>query len=225
MSNQNTVVGVYNLPGMALADTNIHALTVPPNGATAGPTGVTWGAPYYTTAYSNQYPGFPSPALPVNSALTLTVPQDLAAGGEFDGRPFKIRCAFGASNSTGNLLAYVYQVNQSVLGTIGTSGSVTTAGAPGATNTATTGTVTLTSAPATSTAALIEWTFLWDSTSKLLVGEYQALYTSTATGTVITATATTTLTSITAANLNFLVAFKSGGTGTITVQDFVIDRL
>lgn len=230
MSNQNTVAGVYNLPQCNIggSSTNEFALMVP---GSAPPTNVTWGAPYYVTTLPNNgpnpYPGFPTPQFPANGGLSIAPPPDILGTDSVDGQAFKVKLnAVVANGGAGNVTVKLYQVAAAQVGVIGAAGSVTTAGAPG-TGATTTGSVTLTTPPATGTAVFIEWVFLWDSSSKILAGQRSGLYTSTATGTFLAITATTNLTSIsTVSALNFMPSFTfaTGGTNSFTVQSFTIER-
>jgi hypothetical protein len=231
MSNQNTVAGVYNLPQFNVggSSTSEFALMVP--GPTP-PTNITWVGPYYNTTLPNNgpnpYPGFPSPAYPVNSGLSITPTPDILGAESFDGRAFKVKLhAVIANGGGGNVSVKLYQVSAAQVGVIGAAGSVTTAGAPG-TGATTTGTVTLTTPPATGTGVYLEYVFLWDSSSKILQGYRSGIYTSTSTGTFLALTATTNLTSIsTISALNFMPSFTfaTGGTNNVTVQEFSIERV
>jgi hypothetical protein len=230
MSNQNTVAGVYNLPqcNVGGSSTSEFALMVP--GPTP-PTNITWAGPYYNTTLPNNgpnpYAGFPSPQYPVNSGLSIAFPPDILGSDAIDGQAFKVKLnAVVANGGGGNVTVKLYQVSASQIGVIGAAGSVTTAGAPG-TGATTTGSVTLTTPPATATAVFLEYTFVWDSSSKILAGFRSGLYTSTSTGTFLALTATTNLTSIsTVSALNFMPSFTfaTGGTNSFTVQSFTIER-
>jgi hypothetical protein len=223
MSNQNTVSGVYQLPKMLVSDTNEHALVVP--GPTP-PSGVTWAVPYYETSLPNNgpnpYPGFPSPAFPVNSGLVLSPPTDIA-GSVLDGRPFRLRMTGVMTNPGGGACALkFYQVAFAQLGVIGAAGSVTAAGAPG------TGATNFSNV-ALGTANSHFWAeavLTWDSSLVRIDGYTQGQ--TLATVLAITTIGTPVTSGVATFNqLNFMpsVTFATGNAGnSLTIQEFVIDR-
>lgn len=141
---------------------------------------------------------------------------DLFSGNSWDGRPFKVRiCGIGnaGANAAQSLIVNLYQGTSTTLGSdkkIGTTGSAFAAVAGGGFN------------------FMIEATLLWDATSQILSGSYTS---NIAFGTVSQFTTTTVVpnvvTSVTASGLSFLASLTLGNaaSSTITVREFVIDRL
>jgi len=111
MSNVNTTAGLYNIPRKAIAATTaFQVFTVPAAGL---------------------YAGFPSPTLPVGSALSVGL-SDIDGSQSFDGRPFKIRVsgeALGIATSTFTLT--LGQTTLANVGQIGAAAPVTAAGVAG----------------------------------------------------------------------------------------------
>jgi hypothetical protein len=206
MANVNSYNGFYNLPVQSYnASSAEKALLVPSAGS---------------------YPGLPSPQFLAKSGLSIPAVYDLATGGDVDGHAFKVKLIFDfVSASTETIAVKLYQVPSAVVGTIGSAGSVTSAGVPGSGDT-TLGTVTIGSGSALGSGhAWVIWTLMWDSTSETVDGFYSGAYD----GTAIARTAVTQLTSVASAKeLNFLPSFTFSSTGTtqnITVMEFSMEQV
>jgi hypothetical protein len=142
---------------------------------------------------------------------------DQFSSSSWDGRPFKVRIS-GIGNAGANagqtLIVNLYQGTSSTLGSdkaIATTGSAFAAAAGGAFN------------------FTVEASLLWDVTSGILSGSYTS---NIAFGTVSQIVAPTAVTNVvtgltTLANLSFLASLKLGNaaSSTITVREFVLDRV
>jgi hypothetical protein len=234
MANQNTVIGYYNLPKMTVTDGNNHALTVPTLGSGV-PSGVTWGAPYYETSLAsnsqNPYPGFPSPALPANSGLTVSFPADVAGAMSVDAHAFKLKLSGVFANAgASTVVVKMYQVPFANLGVISAAGSVTTAGAPGTgDNSLITSGLSFTAPPSTAGAFYVELNLIWDSNSGIIVGTSKGFGNNAGANQYITEAALTALvTPGTSVNsLNFMPSFTFGSANaanSVTVNEFAIER-
>lgn len=111
MSNVNTTAGLYNVPKKFI--------------------GVTTAFQVFTVPAAGLYPGYPSPTLPVGSALSVGL-SDIDGSQSFDGRPFKVKVAgevLGIATSTFTLtLGHSTRAN---VGQIGAAAPVTALGAAG----------------------------------------------------------------------------------------------
>lgn len=231
MSNQNSVVGVYNLPKMTVSDGNNHALTVPTLGSGI-PSGITWGAPYYETSLpsnsNNPYPGFPSAQYPANSGLTVSFPPDVAGSLAVDAHSFKIKLSGAVANAgASTFVVKLYQTAFAQLGVIGAAGSVTTAGAPG-TGSTIFATLSFTAPPSTAGAFYVVAEMIWDSSSGILVGTTKGIGNNAAATQLVAEAATTLITPGTAVtSLNFLPSFTFGSANaanSVTVNEFAVER-
>lgn len=136
--------------------------------------------------------------------------------GSWDGRPFKIRvCGVGNAGANGaqTLQVNLYQGSSATVGSnkkIGTTGTGLAAVAGGPFN------------------FYVEFTGLWDVTSQILSGSYTS---NISFGTVSQFTTTTVITNVvtavTAPNLvfNATLVLGNGASSTITIREFVADRL
>jgi hypothetical protein len=231
MSNQNTVIGYYNLPKMTVTDGNNHALTVPTLGSGV-PSGVTWGAPYYETSLpsnsQNPYPGFPTPALPANSGLTVSFPNDVAGSMAVDAHAFKIKLSGAVANAgASTFVVKLYQVPLAGVGVISATGSVTTAGAPGSSDNVF-ASASFTAPPSTAGAFYVEADMIWDSSSGILVGMFYGYGNNAGATQFVDFAATTIITPGTAvSSLSFLPSFTFGSANaanSVTVNEFAIER-
>jgi hypothetical protein len=111
MSNINTLAGLYNIPRKLIPTTTaFQVFTVPAAGL---------------------YPGYPSPTLPVGSALSVGL-SDIDGSQAFDGRGFKIRVAGEALGiATSTLTLTLGQNTLANVGQIGAAAPVTAAGVKG----------------------------------------------------------------------------------------------
>ena len=206
MSRNDTSIGIYNFP-QTVAVTTETALLAP-------------------TA-SGVYPGLPSPVIPLSTStypagVFIGVPADVA-GGEFDGHPFEVVLAAKVTTSaTANLTVNLYNAKASTFAggpaastyTLATLGSGCTDVAPGSATAVGTGGASIN--------VLVRATFLWDSTSKTLSTLTVTQYQKGASVSTTPANATT----VAQGDLNFIPSFTvSAGTATITVTEFVINRL
>lgn len=141
MSNQNTVVGVYNLPAQSITSGTETALLVPAQGA---------------------YPGYPSPTLAAGAGLFLAVPQDITGAGScVDGHELKIRIVGKVAVASGTFQVKLYQV-PAAISAAGTQATLTNDNvvfAPASQTPA-----------ATPNNFWVDFYMLWDSGSQLLNG-------------------------------------------------------
>jgi hypothetical protein len=111
MSNVNTTAGLYNIPRKLIPVTTAFLV--------------------FTVPAAGLYAGYPSPTLPVGSALSVGL-SDIDGSQSFDGRPFKIRIsgeALGIATST--LTLTLGQNTLANVGQIGAAAPVTAAGVKG----------------------------------------------------------------------------------------------
>jgi len=211
MANANTSSEWNALPAQAITVNTESALTVP--------------------TVAQNYGVLPSPALPVLNAagtangLTLGIPPDIA-GSVYDGHAFKVRLAGKAKTGTSATLTIkLYEATAACV-------AATTAAAL-STGTSVVLSAAASGAIATTTANfLVEATFIWDSTSKILNGYLNAAQVAGAavavnSGTVSTAVVTTPVASLGITDLNFIPSFtfSSANAGnSVTLTEFAIDR-
>lgn len=114
MANVNTVAGIYNVPKKFISTTTaFQVFTVPAAGSS-----------------STSYAGYPSPALPVGSALSVGLSDK--GNVAFDGVPFKVKVsgeALGIATST--LTLTLGQNTLANVGQIGAAAPVTATGVKG----------------------------------------------------------------------------------------------
>ena len=173
-------------------------------------------------------PGFPSPLFPLSTTtypvgVFVGVPRD--SGLVYDGHPFEVSLVANISGTTTtNVLVSLFQATRAswvdgpyagtyTLGTLGT----------GCTNVVT-GTAT---SGITSSASVNVWMkaqFVWSSATNTLGFAAATQYIN---GNVVSISATASVTGVKIQDLNFLpqFTFASGGTNTISVSEFVINRL
>lgn len=113
MSNVNTSSGLYNIPKKFISTTTaFQVLTVPAAGL------------------STSYPGYPSPTLPVGSALSVGLSDKGFTA--FDGVPFKVKVAGEALGiATSTLTLTLGQNTLANVGQIGAAAPVTATGVKG----------------------------------------------------------------------------------------------
>ena len=173
-------------------------------------------------------PSFPSPLYPLTTTtypvgVFISVPRD--SGQTIDGHPFEVSLTANISGTTTtNVLVSLFQATQAswidgpyagtyTLGTLGT----------GCTNILT-GTAT---SGITSTVSVSVWMkaqFVWSSKTGILGLAAAQQYIS---GNVVSVAATANVSSLKLQDLNFIpqFTFASGGTNTITISEFTINRL
>ena len=173
-------------------------------------------------------PGFPTPFFPLSTTtypvgVFIGLPRD--SGQTIDGHPFEINLSGTISgNTTTNVLINLYNANQASWKdgpyagtyTVGTLGS-------GCTNVVT-GTAT---AGITSSVKVNFWlkaSFIWSSATNILSFGSAVQYLN---GSVVGIGATANATGIKLQDLSFIPSFTfaSGGTNTVTLSEFFIDRL
>jgi hypothetical protein len=212
--NDNTVIGLYNLPVKTIGVNTEIVLTVPASGN--GP--------------ASSYPGLPSPTLPVGSAISIGL-DDRSGSYAFDGHPFVINVAGVVSNpGTGVFTCTLYQLAAAQIGQIGAAAPVTALGAPG-TGCASLG--TLVNGVALNTTAggqfRVTSTFLWDSVTGILGQVEQAGFWNLATTTTAIAAGAGTCLQVGASmlDLNFMLTFTfatADPANKVTVKEFEIKR-
>lgn len=185
--------------------------------------------PLLAPTASGVNPGFPSPLFPLSTTtypvgLFVGIPSDVA-GGELDGHPFEVQLTAKISGTTTtDVLVNLFQASNSswvagpyagtyTLGTLGT----------GCTNVVT-GTAT---AGITASATVDFWMkaeFVWSSSTSALNLCSAAQYLN---GSVVSVSATSGVASIGSGDLNFIpqFTFASGGTNTVQIVEFVVNRL
>ena len=190
---------------------------------------VTTETPLLAPSASGVSPYFPSPDFPLSTTTFPTgvyigVPADIA-GSVYDGHPFEVALTFVATSSaTTNMLVDLYNAKAS-----------TFAGGPGATGytLATLGTGCTKVVTGTATAGLtstvsqnyfLKAQFVWDSVTQKLgycvATQYQS-------GAVVAVAASASVSSLAITDLNFIPSFTfaSAATTTVTIKEFVINRL
>jgi hypothetical protein len=198
MSNQNSVMGWYNLPNQVISSTTETALLVPAQGA---------------------YPGLPSPTLAAAAGLFVGVPNDIVGSTAVDGHPFRVRVAGTVAIASGTFGVGLYQVPASI-SAAGTQATLTNDNSLVAVAT------TAQTPAATPNNFFLEATFLWDSNSQLLNGYYTYLIANLPSPPVLAITTQRTITSI--ANLQFLPSFKfsvGNAANNVGVKEFLIERV
>ena len=178
---------------------------------------------------SGVQPGFPSPEFPLSTStypvgIYVGIPADIA-GAVYDGHPFEVSLAFTASSTaTTNMLVNLYQAKQSTFSGGPAASSYTLATLGTGCTKVVTGTAT---SGLTSTVSQNYWVkaqFVWDSlTQKLgycLANQYQS-------GASVAVAASNSVSSLAITDLNFIPSFTfaSAATTTITVKEFVINRV
>jgi len=213
MSNQNSVAGYYNIPSQVIGAVSTEiALLVPPTGT---------------------YPGTPSPLFQPQTVsgtsyqpgLSLAVPQDLVAGGAFDGRKFVVRHTGRIVNpaSAVNVTFSMVVVPGANVGTVSATGSVTTAKAPGSSD------LDLGDLGAYTTPAsgnyFVEYQLIWDSVNGKLNG---TVYGQCSNSAYVAPAAITQASITTLSDMNFLPTITFAATAQATaawvVDEFVIER-
>ena len=185
-----------------------------------------------TPSASGVYPGLPSPEFPLSTTtypagFFAGIPADIA-GSVFDGHPFEVSLALKATSTvTTNLLVNLYNAKNSSFSAgpgAGTSGGYTLATLGTGTTKVLTGTATAGLTASQAINFYLKATFIWDSASKIL-----SYVTSTAAlnGTAVAAAASANATAVGLSDLNFIPSFTlaTAGTTTITVTEFLINRL
>jgi len=111
MSNVNTTGGLYNIPRKLIPTTTaFQVFTVPAAGL---------------------YAGYPSPTLPVGSALSIGL-SDIDGSQSFDGRPFKLKvCGEALGIATSTLTLTLGQNSLANVGVIAAAGPVISTGVKG----------------------------------------------------------------------------------------------
>ncbi len=186
MANTNTSVAYYNLAPQTVGSSTSETLL--------------------------QWTNASTPALANGATLTLALDPSLTTGGEFDGRPFRVRlCGKLLAGSTGYActLKLYYGTAISAANVINTSGAVTLTGAK--------------------SNFCLESELLWDSASGIIDGSYQASVDSTF---VVPAKITATgnqITGVTSQNSLVFTPSVTWGTGStvnaVTVTEFSIERI
>jgi len=226
MANTNSLVGFAqsgttrnSFPTQTVATATETILTLNTDAGTAGfyltlPTGgQVYGATTGLDVNAN-------PAITDRSNYIYGLPSgesnDQFNSSSWDGRLFKVRVV-GIGNAGANagqtLQVNLYQGSSATVGSntkIGTTGTGLAAVAGGAFS------------------FYIEGTYLWDATSQILSGSYSSLISFAATSQFTTTTkVTASVTSVTAANLvfNATLALGNGASSTITLREFVADRV
>lgn len=211
MSRQDTSVGIYNFPQTVAVTTE---------------------TPLLAPSASGIYPSLPSPEFPLSTTalptgLFIGIPADIA-GSVYDGHPFEVSLAIKAtSTATTNFLVSLYNAKQSTF----SAGSG--AGTAGGYTLGTLGTGCTKIIPSTATAGLtasqsinfwMKAQFIWDSTTKILSYIASNAYLN---GASIAANSPVNATVVGLSDLNFIPSFTlaSAATTTITVTEFVINRL
>ena len=211
MARQDTSVGIHNFT-QVIATTSETPLLVP--------------------SASGVVAGFPSPEFPLSTTanptgLFIGIPADIA-GSVYDGHPFEVSLALKAtSTATTNLLVSLYNAKQSSF----SAGSG--AGTAGGYTLGTLGTGCTKIIPSTATAGLtasqsinywLKAQFIWDSVTKILSYTTSTAYLN---GASVAANSPVNATAVNITDLNFIPSFTlaSAATTTITVTEFVINRL
>ena len=174
-------------------------------------------------------PYFPSPDFPLSTTTYPTgvyvgIPADIT-GSVYDGHPFEVSfSAVLSSSATTNMLVNLYQAKASTFaGGPAASGYTLATLGTGCTKVVT-GTAT---AGLTSTVSQNFWMkaqFVWSSSTKVLNFGAAAQYLN---GAVVSVASSANATSIGVTDLNFIpqFTFASGGTNTVQVVEFVVNRL
>lgn len=211
MARQDTSVGIYNYPQTVAVTTE---------------------TPLLAPSASGVYPSLPSPEFPLSTTslptgMFIGIPADIA-GSVYDGHPFEVLLALKAtSTATTNFLVSLYNAKQSSFSagsgagtaggyTLGTLGTGCTKIVP---NTATAG---LTASQSIN--YLLKAQFIWDSTTKILSYLTSNTWLN---GASVAANSPVNATTVAITDLNFIPSFTcaSAATTTITVTEFVINRL
>lgn len=214
MSNVNTVGGLYNIPKKFISATTAFQV--------------------FTAPAAGNYPGFPSPAVPVGAALTVGVSNtpDSLRSSAFDGTPFHLKVvgeALGIATST--LTLTVGQNTLANVGQIAAAGPVTSTGVKGTGfNTVCTPFSTLTLG-ALSVKFYVDVFLFWSSLSQKLASSFYAVsalsnasilpsppvFTS---GSAVTVSSITDLNFVLAASINTAV----DSTTYVQINEFSIER-
>lgn len=183
--------------------------------------------PLLSPTASSINPGFPSPLFPLT---TTTYPVGVFTGiprdaGQFDGHPFEVQLTANISGTTTtNVLVNLYNANQASWsqGPYATSYTLGTLGT-GCTNVVT-GTATAGITSSTKVNFWMKAQFIWSAATSTLGFGAAAQYLN---GSVVAVSATANATNIKLADLSFIPSFTfaSGGINTVTILEFVINRL
>ena len=207
MSRQDSSVGLYN-----------YTQTVSGTSAT----------PLLAPTTSGVYSSLPSPLFPLSTSaypvgLFIGVPRD--SGSSYDNHPFEVQLTANISGTTTtNTLVNLFNATQATwkdgpyagtytLGTLGT----------GCTNVVT-GTAT---AGITASASINFWMrarFIWSSSTKILAFGSAEQWIN---GNVVSISASASVSNVNIQDLNFIpqFTFAGGGTNTVVISEFLINRL
>lgn len=209
MANVNTFAGVYNVPTQLITTGTATALLVPASG----------------------YSSYPSPLFPAASGLSIAPPSDVT-GGDLDGHAFKVRVSGIYNTGTAStFLLSLAQVSSANVGVIGAAGGVTSTGVLG-TGATVIGAGTVGTSVTGAGSFSLEATLIWDSVSKQLSGTFGGsgsfVNASGAATTFTPITVSTRVASLNFVDINFLTTFTFGSSNaanSVTVKEFVLDRL
>ena len=172
--------------------------------------------------------GFPSPLFPLSTStypvgLFVGIPSDVS-NGSFDGHPFEVvlsACVSGTATTT--VLVNLFNATKASWADGPYAGTYTIGNlGTGCTNVVT-GTAT---AGITATTSINFWMraqFIWSSANKTLGFSNAAQYLN---GSVVSIPTTASVSNISSFDLNFIPQFTFGsGTNTVTINEFVLNRL